>query len=300
MTNPRVPYRFSNDRSKLSGFNGARILVHVVINVEHWPFEQAMPRTLLTPPHGRSSLPDIPNFSWVDYGMRCGLPRMLQSLRERRLPASASCNASVVDAYPRAAEAMVEAGWEFIGHGMHQKGLHDGADESSLIQAALSKIRQFTGTAPRGWLSPGLRETANTPELLRQAGVDYVCDWCIDDLPDWLHTEQGPLLAVPYSLELNDSVIYAVEKHSSPEMRMRVERSLDLFEKEVQQNGQPRVLALGLHPHLMGVPHRFADFEAILDLLMASPEVQFVQGHEIADWYKSQVPRADDNYGVAR
>lgn len=300
MTNPRVPYRFSTDRGQLASSNGARILVHVVVNVEHWPFDQPMPRTLLTPPHGRASIPDIPNFSWVDYGMRCGLPRMLRALQERGLPASASCNASVIDAYPRAADAMLDAGWEFIGHGVHQKGLQEGAEEAEIIQKALAKLKTFTGQAPRGWLSPGLRESAHTPELLRQAGVDYVCDWCIDDLPEWLSTNHGPLLAVPYSLELNDSVIYAVEKHSSPEMLLRVERSLELFEREVQETGQPRVMALGLHPHLMGVPHRFADFEVMLDALMASAEVRFMQGSEIADWYISQVPQLSSSIGVVR
>ncbi|WP_345541792.1 polysaccharide deacetylase family protein [Variovorax defluvii] len=294
MSHPRVPYRFSDERPPLQSVGGARILVHVVVNVEHWPFDQAMPRTLLTPPHGRASVPDVPNFSWVDYGMRCGLPRMLRALQERALPASASCNASVIDAYPRAAEAMLAAGWEFIGHGVHQKSLQDAAPEAEVIGAALDRLRAFTGQPPRGWLSPGLRETERTPEVLREAGVEYVCDWCMDDLPDWLRTSSGPLLAVPYNLELNDSVIYAVEKHSSPEMLMRLSRTLALFEREVRGTGLPRVLALGLHPHIMGVPHRFADFEAMLDRLMASPEVAFLQGSGIAQWYGAQVPAPTD------
>jgi peptidoglycan/xylan/chitin deacetylase (PgdA/CDA1 family) len=285
-----VAHRFSDEREPLDALDGAPVLVHVVVNVEHWPFDQPMPRTLLTPPHGRESVPDVPNFSWVDYGMRCGLPRLLRALAERGLPASASCNAGVVDAYPRAAEAMLRAGWEFIGHGVHQKSLAGDASEAEVIGRALDTLQAFTGRRPQGWLSPGLRETPRTPELLRQAGVEYVCDWCMDDLPDWLRTEAGPLLAVPYSLELNDSVIYAVEKHSSPEMLLRVQRTLALFEREVRDRGRPRVLALGLHPHLMGVPHRFADFEAILDRLAASPSVKFVTGRDIADWYRRQVP----------
>jgi allantoinase len=300
MTNPRVPYRYSDDRPRLAPLDGASILVHVVINVEHWPFDQPMPRTILTPPHGRDSLPDIPNFSWVDYGMRCGLPRMLRALQDRRIPASTSCNASAIDAYPRAAEAMLDAGWEFIGHGMHQKSLTAGADdEAEVIAAALERLHAFTGKPTTGWLSPGLRETHHTPELLKAAGLEYVCDWCIDDLPDWLHTDAGPLLAVPYNLELNDSVICAVEKQGSSEMLMRVSRTLALFEREVEQRGQPRVLALGLHPHLMGVPHRFADFEAMLDQLMASRAVRFVTGRDIAAWYRGQVPALDGQTGQA-
>jgi allantoinase len=292
MANPRVPYRFSDDRPPLTAHPKGRIMVHLVVNVEHWQFENAMPRTIITPPHGEETVPDVPNFSWVDYGMRAGLPRIIRAIADRGLPASTSFNASVIDAYPRAAAAMHEAGWEFIGHGLHQKSINHAGSEAELIDATLSKIEGFTGTRPRGWLSPGLRETVDTPELLKAAGVDYVCDWVIDDLPDWLTTAKGPLLGLPYNLEVNDSIIYAIEKQSSPEMLLRLQNTLALFERE--STHRPRVLALGLHPHLIGVPHRFGYLEQMLDLLQRTPGVGFFTGSDIADWYAEQSPADKD------
>jgi allantoinase len=292
MANPRVPYRFSDDRLPLTAHPKGRIMVHLVVNVEHWQFDNAMPRTIITPPHGKETVPDVPNFSWVDYGMRAGLPRIIRAIADRGLPASTSFNASVIDAYPRAAAAMHEAGWEFIGHGLHQKSINHAGSEAELIDATLTKIEGFTGTRPRGWLSPGLRETVDTPELLKAAGVDYVCDWVIDDLPDWLTTTKGPLLGLPYNLEVNDSIIYAIEKHSSPEMLLRLQNTLALFERE--STHRPRVLALGLHPHLIGVPHRFTYLEQMLDLLQRTPGVGFFTGSEIADWYTEQSPADKD------
>jgi len=286
MANPRVPYAFSNDRAPLAPPAGGKILVHLVVNVENWSFDQPMPRAIITPPHGKETVPDVPNFSWADYGMRAGLPRMLQAITSRGLPASTSCNASVIDAYPRAANAMLEAGWEFIGHGMHQKSINHGGSEREVVEATLAKISAFTGTRTRGWLSPGLRETVETPDILAASGVDYVCDWVIDDLPNWMQVAAGRLIQMPYNLELNDSVIYAVEKHSSPEFLLRLERTLALFEREIEH--QPRVLALGLHPHLMGVPHRFGYFEEMLDLLIKHPDVVFMNGSMIADWFAGQ------------
>ncbi|HVE09548.1 MAG TPA: polysaccharide deacetylase family protein [Paraburkholderia sp.] len=288
MANPRTPYFFSTERAPLAPPAGGSIIAHVVVNVEHWLFEQPMPRTIITPPHGKETVPDVPNFSWADYGMRCGLPRIIDALASRGLPASTSFNAGVIDAYPRAAEAMHHAGWEFIGHGLHQKSLNHGDSEADVIGMTLQKIESFTGTRPRGWLSPGLRETVDTPEHLKAAGVEYVFDWVIDDLPTWLTTARGPLLSVPYNLELNDSIIYAVEKHSSPEYLLRVQRTLELFRRESQR--QPRVLTIALHPHLMGVPHRFGYLEQILDLLAATPEVTFMTGAQIAQWYQEQCP----------
>jgi hypothetical protein len=42
---------------------GGELLIHVVVNIEVWPFDQPMPRGLLPAPHGVQAVPDIPNFS---------------------------------------------------------------------------------------------------------------------------------------------------------------------------------------------------------------------------------------------
>ncbi len=288
MANPRIPYRFSNDGPALKPHEAGSIMVHLVVNVEHWEFDAPMPRTIITPPHGKETVPDVPNFSWVDYGMRCGLPRIIEAITERGLTASTSFNAGVIDAYPQAARAMKDAHWEFIGHGVHQKSLNHAGAEGEVVNTALNMIEAFTGHRPKGWLGPGLRESHSTPETLKAAGIEYVFDWVVDDVPNWMTTKEGPLLSLPYNLEINDSIIYAVEKHSSNEMYDRLKSTMALFKREAQK--RPRVLAIGLHPHLIGVPHRFGSFERMLDLLMDEPEVCFLQGQDIAQWFVAQVP----------
>lgn len=283
-SNPRIPYQMSDQRPQLKGPDGKTLIVHLVVNVEHWQFESGMPRKIITAPHGAEHIPDIPNFSWVEYGMRCGMPRILKMFAERNLPASTSINAGVVDAYPASAEAMLQAGWEFIGHGFQQRSMQSEDDEASLIQAALDKLEAFTGTKTRGWLSPGLKESLDTPDILKAAGIDYVCDWVLDDLPAWITTLHGSLMAMPYSIEVNDSIIYAIEKHSSPEMFTRMRDTVDRFQSEMA-DGAPRVLAMGFHPHLIGVPHRIGYLEKMLELLMARDDTIFMTGSQIADWY---------------
>jgi allantoinase len=288
MANPRIPYRLSSARPKLPPFEGKKILVHFVVNVEHWQFDSPMPRTIVTPPHGRETVPDVPNFAWADYGMRAGLPRLLELLDG--IPTATSFNAGVIDAYPPAAEAMREAGWEFIGHGMHQKSTnHVDGGEERLIRDCLDKIEGFTGKRPRGWLSPGLRETLQTPDLLKKSGIDYVCDWVVDDLPCWMTTGHGPLLAMPYNLEINDSIVYAIERHATGEMLKRTEHTLRRFEAETADN--PRVFGIGLHPHLIAVPHRIHELQAMIALLRASDRVVFTTGSAICDWFAAaQIP----------
>ena len=288
MANPRIPFELSSDRSPLPAPNGKPLIVHVVVNVENWRFDQPMPRKLLTAPHGEEHVPDVPNYSWAEYGMRCGMPRLFEALARRGLPASCALNAGVIDAYPRIAEGILKAGWEVIGHGLHQRSLQAERSEAEVLDIALDRLRAFAGEPVQGWLSPGLKESQDTPDLLKARGVRYLCDWVVDDLPAWMATAHGPLIAMPYSLEINDSVIYAVEKHASPEIWRRLEDTVSVLEAELDR--QPRVLTLGLHPHLIGAPHRFAYLEKMLDRLAAHPRAIFMTGRGIADWFEACSP----------
>lgn len=288
MQQKAIPHALSGDLPALPEFRGGRLVVCLVINVETWPFDRAMPRKIITAPHGTEHVPDVPNFSWVEYGMRVGLPRMLRAFTERGLPGGISMNAAVVTDYPRAFEALQASGWEFVGHGVRQESLHVATDEMNIIETSLSMLEQHTGVRPRGWLGPGLQETFRTPDLLAGAGVLYVLDWCVDDVPTVVRTSTRPLVAVPYNLELNDSVVFAVEKQTAAEWARRVRDSLDVLRQESVR--EPRVLSLPLHPHLLGVPHRFGYLVEVLDLLLASDDVVFAAPGEIFDWYRAAQP----------
>jgi peptidoglycan/xylan/chitin deacetylase (PgdA/CDA1 family) len=291
-SNPRIDFELSSKRPKFRPPNGRPLIVHFVVNIEYWPFDQPAPRTIVVPPHGRSHIPDLPNYCWSEYGNRSGMPRLLQLFGERNLPVSASINASVLDVYPSLAEAVLEAGWEFVGHGIHQRSLGEATNERELIHGALERLQKFAGTRPRGWMSPGWSETFDTPDLLREAGVEYVCQWVVDDLPAWLETKHGRLVAIPYGLDINDSVIYAIEKHSSPEMKLRIEQAVRTFEREIREQERPRVLTIPLHPHLSGVPHRIGYLTEVVDALMARNDTIFLRGSQILDWFLAEAGRA--------
>ena len=178
MSNPRVPFQMATERVKLSPLNGKPIIVHIVVNVEYWPFDQPMPRKVLSTPHGIDRIPDIPNYSWAEYGLRSGMPRMMKLFARYNLPVSVNINAAVIDVYPSLAKAMRDAGWEFICHGMTQRLLHVEKDEATTIQACISKVQEFVKKRPRGWMGPGFAETFDTPDLLKAAGIEYLLVGC--------------------------------------------------------------------------------------------------------------------------
>lgn len=286
-SNPRAPFCMSSDRERLAPLDGMPFIVHVVVNIEYWAYDAPTPRTIVVPPHGKYRVPDLPNFCWSEYGNRTGMPRLLEVFNDRKLPVSASINASVIDIYPELAAAVRDAGWEFVGHGLHQKSQSADNDEGSQIKAALDKLADFAGKRPRGWMSPGWSETFDTLDHLKDNDIEYVCQWVIDDLPTRLKTRNGPIVSVPYGLDLNDSVVYAIEKSSTDEMRKRMHETIKTFAYEIDRYGQPRVLTIPMHPHLSGVPHRINFVKEIVDTLGERDDTVFVNGSQLLDWFSS-------------
>src|SRR3546814_12420790 len=101
----------------------------------------------------------------------------------------------------------------------------------------MSAIRDFTGKAPRGWESPGLTETADTLDLLAAAGIEYVCDWCLDDQPVPLKATSGNIISIPYSVQINDVVIRAVQPHRSDEIFVRGRDHFDRLRSDERRVG---------------------------------------------------------------
>ena len=283
MPNPRIPFRLSTKRGHLAAPDGKPLIVQIVVPVELFAFDQPIPRRLLANPQGTSPVPDVANWCWVEYGLRCGLPRLARILRERRIPAVACINSDVIGAYPDAAELCLEAGWEFQGHGTAQKAMAED-EEEEIIGRSLERIRAFTGRRVRGWIGPALKESARTPELLRKAGVDYLSDWgMIDDLPVWMRTREGPMVVVPYTVELNDTYIYHVGMHGADEQLNRMRDMVAGLEPELRSS--PRVLTLSYHHYLMGQAHRAHHVARMLDYLLARSDTKFMSGEQICDWF---------------
>ncbi|WP_229676268.1 polysaccharide deacetylase family protein [Polaromonas eurypsychrophila] len=282
----RVPYEPIVGRRPFTLPGNARVAVWTIVNVENWLPESAMPRAVLSPPMGQPLLPDLPNWCWHEYGMRVGFWRFLEVLNSRKLRATFAVNGTACHEYRAACQAALDAGWEFMGHGHVQKPMHRVEDQAEAIRLTMEAIRAFTGQAPRGWESPGLTETETTIDLLAAAGIEYVADWVLDDQPVAIQTRSGPIVSVPYSVEINDVVISAVQQHASDELFRRGRDQFDQLYKEGASIA--RVMAISIHPYLTGVPHRIRYLEALYDHILQHEGVVMMTGGEIMDVFKAQ------------
>ena len=280
----RLDYSAIARRSKLVLPDGARLVLWVIVNVEEWDPRETMPRTVLTPPAGGAPMPDIPNWAWHEYGNRVGFWRMIEVLDRHGIPAVLAVNGSAIARYAPIAEAALDRGWEFIGHGFTQKNMQRVTDERDDIRKTAAAIRGFTGKTPRGWLGPGLTETWETPDLLAEEGYEYVCDWVLDDEPVWLKTRSQPIVNIPYTQECNDVAMMLIQHHKAGEY---YDRAVDQFEQlYADAAGSARIMALVVHPYIMGAPHRLKYFDRALAHIRGHRDVLFWTGGRILDWYR--------------
>ncbi len=286
----RIAYSAITERPQLKLPDAARMAVWVIVNVEEWDPTQPMPRTVLTPPAGGSPMPDVPNWAWHEYGNRVGFWRFVEVLDALAVPAVLAINGSALAAYPPIVHASVERKWEFIGHGFTQRNMQKVKNERADIRKTREAILKATGKPPRGWLGPGLTETWETPDLLVEEGYDYVADWVLDDQPVWLRTRTKPLLNLPYTQECNDVAMMLIQHHKASEYS---DRALDQFEQIYADGAQSaRVMALVVHPYIMGAPHRLKYFRRVLEAVRNKKDVKFWTGGQIADWYVAAGPPA--------
>jgi allantoinase len=286
----RINYSPIIARQPLKLPNGARMAVWVIVNVEEWDVQLPMPRTVLTPPAGGSPSPDVPNWAWHEYGNRVGFWRLLSVFDEYEIPGVLAINGSAIAVYPAIVEAAKARQWEFMGHGFTQRNMQKVENERDDIRKTAEVIEAATGARPRGWLGPGLTETWETPDLLKEEGYDYVADWVLDDQPVWLKTRTRPIVNLPYTQECNDVAMMLIQHHKASEYR---DRAIDQFEQLYDDAADSaRVMALVVHPYIMGAPHRVRYFRGVFEQIRQKSDVAFMTGERILDWYLANGPKA--------
>jgi len=282
--NERFDYSAIVDRPPLRLPKGKRLIVWPVVNIEEWDLGRPLPRQYSSPPGGTSVVPDTQNWGWHEYGMRVGIWRIMEVLKKHKIKPTMSINASVCETRPRIAEAALKAGWEFMAHCYVQMPIHKIDDQRAMIRKTVQVLEQFTGKTPRGWLGPGRGQTPATLDYVAEAGFRWFGDWVVDDQPFYARTQHGPIMSIPYSVELNDITIMVSGQHESDAM---FKRSRDAFDQLYRESAKgARVMSFGVHPYVSGAAHRIKYFDSMLTYLKKHEGVVFWQGDQIHDWYR--------------
>ena len=281
MDNDLFDYTPIVEREPIHWPDGARVAFYLGLNLEHFHIDS--PSTSLW--EGTASLvPDPLNYGWRDYGPRVAIWRLIETLDRYEIRASALLNSDVSEHYPQIIEAGRARDWAWLAHGKTNSSLHTGMhvdEERALLTDIVETIEAATGRRPRGWLGPGLTETFQTPTLLAELGLRYVLDWTNDDQPYRLNVPG--MLSVPYSVELNDLNVFISRGMSGPDFVELVRDQLDQLYADSADSG--RVMALALHPFVVGQPFRHKYLLEALQYVANHPGVWLTTSDEIAEHY---------------
>lgn len=238
------------------------------------------------------AFPDYARLSHREYGHRVGIFRLLDTLEKHGITATIAMDALTAEHYPYLVRHCLDRGCEIIGHGVSvSRMITDNmseAEERAYIQQSIDALSSATGRTLQGWFGPEYGESQNTPRLLAEAGLRYVCDWANDEQPYPMTTGPNPFFALPLLYELDDVASLAQRKVTIADYQRRLTESFDTLREDGESSGQGRLLALNWHPWLVGQPFRIGAVDVALEHMMASGGVWPATGSQIIEWYQSQ------------
>ena len=279
----RVDYSPIIERPRLEWPNGARVALWIAPNVEHYEYLPVKEGS--REPWPRTPYPDAQQYSYRDYGNRVGFWRMTDVLDDHGIRCCVSLNMAVLEHFPEIGQAMVERDYDFMSHGIYNTrylNTYTEDEEREFYRDTIETLRRHTGKQLKGMLGPAISGTERTPDLMAEAGLIYHTDWMHDDQPVPIKVKSGKLVSVPYSIELNDALLFRNNYEGDYFARI-CKAQFDQLYKEGAESG--RVMCIALHPFLIGQPHRIKFLDEVLSYIMSHDGVWQTTADEIAEYY---------------
>jgi len=295
MDNPYYAYSPLPSRPPLHWPGGARVAFWVLLHLEYWeldPPEDAYRDPRFVGEIG-SYFPDYRTWTQRDYGNRVGIFRVLELLDRYKLRVTVAANSSALTRYPYLVAELKRRGCEFAAHGSHATRMVTSrmseAEERALIRQSIDAVERASGRRPAGWLGQDFGESAATPRLLAEAGLDYVMDWPNDDQP-YRMTVGRPFVSIPNHAEWDDVQLLWLRRVAMTSYPKLVGEAFSALHEEGARSG--RIFGLGLHPWLIGMAHRIRYLDEALRAIAGHGEVWQATAGEIAAWYLQNGPHA--------
>lgn len=284
------PYQ---DRPKIEWPGGARLAFWVAPNIEFYELDPpANPQRKAWP----QPYPALQGYSIRDYGNRVGHVRQMELLDKYGVKGSISLSTALCDHHPEIIAQCAERDWEFFSHGIYNTRYTYGLSEEQereMILDSVNTIEKHTGHKPAGYLAPALSHSEHTIDLFAEAGGRYTCDLFHDDQPTPVKVRNGSrFVSIPYSLEMNDTIAYVVNKIEPRRYGQILKDNFDQLYREGAESGT--VMCIPTHNYQVSCPHRMRAFEEALEYITGHSDVWVTTGREIADYF------TDNYYDIAQ
>lgn len=253
---------------------GKKVAVVFVLYVEVWGHGHG--------PNFRPDMtgrtPDLVDEGFRQYAINFGLPRTGRLFKEMGVPLSLALNAQFPTEQPeiwKTLRALVPKA-PIIAHGLNNSTdllpLSDGpAAQRAYIRKTLDMIEKATGVRSTGWSSPSVYPDAATFQASAEEGIRYTLDGMDSDVLAKLETKPAPLVLVPYPPSVVDMGQYLSRfKEASDLEHLWIDYVTELAREAVTDPGWPAsVVAIGIHPFVVGTPAGAAALRRVLENLKA-------------------------------
>jgi peptidoglycan/xylan/chitin deacetylase (PgdA/CDA1 family) len=232
----------------------------------------------------REGYPDLGQNSFYEYGIREGIPRMLDLFDQHGIKVTSFMIGQAVDKHPELAAAIVERGHEAAAHGRRWESQYylDRDEERAWIKDGAESIERATGTRPTGYNCYWIRDSVNTLELLSELGFIYHIDDLSADEP-WIQEVGGkPFVSVPYTVHMNDISSFDFPGFSPADYEQQLRDEFDQLHEEGRR--RRRMMSVSLHDRISGHASRVRVLDRFLTYARQFDEVWFARRDEIARW----------------
>jgi peptidoglycan/xylan/chitin deacetylase (PgdA/CDA1 family) len=274
--------------------DGAKLVISISLQFE----AGAQPSTGASSPFPPidTRYPDLPVGKWYDYGFKEGIPRLLEVFQRRRVRVTSHMVGAAVEANPDLAREIVERGHEAAAHGQTWTPQYTMTpeEERASYEANIRSIMRATGARPVGFNAFWLRGTPRTLQILQDLGFLYHVDDVSRDEPFLITVRGKPFVVVPYTLELNDIVLYEHRAFSSEQYASELRNAFEMLYTEAET--KRRMMSISAHDRIAGHPARAKVLEEFIIYAQRRPGVVFLRKDEIAKFAVSSslTPREEE------
>lgn len=220
--------------------------------------------------------PDVVDESFRQYAIEWGVPRVGRLFKEQDVPLSIALNAQFPEQHPdiwKQFRALVPKA-AIVAHGLNNSTemlpLDKGLDaQKAYVRQTLDRIEKSTGVRSTGWSSPSVFPNVETFPATAAAGIKYTLDGMDSDVLSRLDTPAGKLVMVPYPAVTVDMGSYLSRLKDPVDLeRFWIDYIGELArEAEADPQRPATVVAIGIHPFVVGTPAGAASLRRVLETI---------------------------------
>ncbi|WP_404368351.1 polysaccharide deacetylase family protein [Corallococcus coralloides] len=284
----QVPARGAAKASAKKGFwpGGARLAISLSLQFE----AGAQPERGASSPFPPidAKYPDLPVATWYEYGVREGIPRLLEMFSRRGVQVTSHMVGQAVERHPALAKEIVERGHEAAAHGQTWTPQFSMTpeEERASYEANVRAIQRATGQTPVGFNAFWMRGTPRTLEILQDLGFLYHIDDVSRDEPFVVDVRGRPFAVVPYTLGMNDILDFESRNYTADQFASELKNEFDALYAEAGE--RRRMMSISMHDRISGRPGRVKMLEEFIRYAQRQPGVWFARKDTLARWTLEQ------------